>query len=255
MFKLTLDTKTGDLLEDGEPIMHKEWAADKKDFPNIFPPNQETGMYSAILEVYDVAGNQANARTLILYDPTSEISLDSAQPLLVESASPETNYTWLTTLKNDQNTNDVKVSWKNHFINKEHIAKSLLISVGTFNYKQIKLNYDDDDGNRTREAVPNSLGITECQVGKYRDHQGALDAKKPESWGPKIGDLAKLDNDILDIPRIDGDSIKIFVRCYDVVGHMREDTRIFNVDSTPPVVHSAKFTKNGAKGSITYGSR
>lgn len=134
-------------------------------FPRFLPT--EPGVYSVILEVNDKANNSKYARRVAIFDQVSEISLSPTQRLFVKSASPDTNYTWQT-----HQYSKIEVSWENHFINEIHekghfLAKILdyapRLSEGTFgrrqDYKKILSGFDDDEGNRSKSAIPNINSI------------------------------------------------------------------------------------------------
>ena len=49
----------------------------------------------------------------------------------------------------------------------------------------------------------------------------------------------------LDIPRVDADSIRIWIRAYDVMNNTKVDSVLVHVDSTPPIVQDVWFTRFG----------
>jgi len=57
-------------------------------------------IYSVVMNIADVANNSRNARRFVLYDNSSQISLDEERPLFVSSAVAETGYSWQTPSKN-----------------------------------------------------------------------------------------------------------------------------------------------------------
>ncbi|XP_025084230.1 uncharacterized protein LOC112558165 [Pomacea canaliculata] len=53
------------------------------------------GMYSVILEAADLGNNTKYVRRLCLFDPDSQITVDSQQRLYVQAANQQTNYTYI----------------------------------------------------------------------------------------------------------------------------------------------------------------
>ena len=45
---------------------------------------------------------------------------------------------------------------------------------------------------------------------------------------------------ILDIPRADGDSVRVWVRATDVMGNTKTDSVLVHVDSSPPVIQDVR---------------
>ena len=52
------------------------------------------------MNIADVANNSRNARRFVLYDPSSQITVDEKRPLIVSSAVAETGYSWQTPSNN-----------------------------------------------------------------------------------------------------------------------------------------------------------
>ena len=46
---------------------------------------------------------------------------------------------------------------------------------------------------------------------------------------------------LLDIPREDGDSVRVWVRATDVMGNTKTDSVLVHVDSSPPVIHDVQL--------------
>ena len=42
----------------------------------------------------------------------------------------------------------------------------------------------------------------------------------------------------MDIPRVDGDSLRVWVRATDVMGNTKTDSVLVHVDSSPPVIQT-----------------
>ena len=46
---------------------------------------------------------------------------------------------------------------------------------------------------------------------------------------------------LLDIPRADGDSVRVWVRATDVMGNTKTDSVLVHVDSSPPVIQDVQL--------------
>ena len=101
-------------------------------------------MFSFILNVIDNANNTRYARTLVLYDPLSTVTLTS-MPFLATSAEPETEYRWQKSL-NDSFT----ISWTGLFQNKFHHVNNLLNPVARYLHYDILSKYEKQCSVRIR---------------------------------------------------------------------------------------------------------
>ena len=50
---------------------------------------------------------------------------------------------------------------------------------------------------------------------------------------------------MLDIPRADGDSVRVWVRATDVMGNTKTDSVMVHVDSSPPVIQDVWLSRHG----------
>ena len=49
----------------------------------------------------------------------------------------------------------------------------------------------------------------------------------------------------VDIPRADGDSVRVWVRATDVMGNTKTDSVLVHVDSSPPVIQDVRLDQHG----------
>ena len=49
----------------------------------------------------------------------------------------------------------------------------------------------------------------------------------------------------VDIPRADGDSVRVWVRATDVMGNTKTDSVLVHVDSSPPVIQDVRLDRHG----------
>jgi len=99
-------------------------------FP-VFTPT-EPGIYSCILEVSDEVNNTRHARRFVIYDKTSQVTVQDDNPLYCMSASESNGYKWQTNINNDDGKTRVDISWADHFVNEVHEAGHFLNPVGPY---------------------------------------------------------------------------------------------------------------------------
>ena len=49
----------------------------------------------------------------------------------------------------------------------------------------------------------------------------------------------------VDVPRADGDSVRVWVRATDVMGNTKTDSVLVHVDSSPPVIQDVRLDRHG----------
>ena len=49
----------------------------------------------------------------------------------------------------------------------------------------------------------------------------------------------------VDIPRADGDSVRVWVKATDVMGNKKTDSVLVHVDSSPPVIQDVRLDRHG----------
>eukprot|EP00105_Crassostrea_gigas_P033200 XP_011456474.1 PREDICTED: uncharacterized protein LOC105348641 [Crassostrea gigas] len=217
----------------------------------------EPGMYSYILNVMDTANNTEFARSLVLYDPDSTITLASnSSSFTVASGVKETNYTWQDNL--DRSINAV---WKGHFRNKFQEDNKLLIPVSTYmnyDFYTMKARYvlpllDDMDGNRTLKGIKNVHGIVRFEYAYRNANQGTDNP----SILSAVDDIFS-ETQTFNLSRRDGDGINIWVKATDVMGNTKIDKTQIYFDSTPPrplTKTDVLFTPNTNVSKYPFSSR
>nr|XP_022304679.1 uncharacterized protein LOC111111817 [Crassostrea virginica] len=206
---------------------------------------QEPGVYSWILEVNDKANNSAYVRRFVIYDPSSTVKSDSTHPLYATSGNAESDFKW-------QISNPVTVSfsWNDHFLNELHENGNFLARIQRFpvslndvgvrlGYKNIPDQYDDTEGTRTRDAIPNKRGIIKYDIA----YAFCKDQLTPQNY-QYIG----RNNTSIDISLSqqlqDGNSLTLWVKAYDILGNTKEERHVLHYDSTQPEVSSMVLQTN-----------
>lgn len=108
-------------------------------------------MYAIHLSAVDNAGNIKTTRRFVLFDDLSEVTFNYKGFTFVETASAQTNFTWVA-----KDTGNLLVRWTGRFMNQRHEHNMWLARVNP--YPNIEASYDDYDGRRTVNEVPNVQG-------------------------------------------------------------------------------------------------
>ena len=217
---------------------------------------KKPGMYSYILNVVDRANNSQYARTLVLYDNISSVSSNESSPMLATSAAEETNYKWQNNL-----TNNISVSWENHFSNFFHEANKLLVPVSQYKYNDFEVKFqkavpdklEDLDGKRTLEKITNVNGIVKFAFTFGNANQG----DKPTNQWHIVNDIFKQAASF-NVPRANGDSLNVWVKAEDILGNEKIDMMRVYFDETPPdEIHDQDviFQKNLENSTLPFSSR
>lgn len=216
------------------------------------------GMYSFLLNVIDAANNTEYVRTLVLYDPTSEITVSNTPSASIKtmSAREESGYMW-----QDNLDSVIEISWKNHFENKFHADNKLLNPVKPFKYYQFITNIkkyvnprmEDLDGKRTLNGIRNINGIIKFD---YAYRHGNLGNSTPNQWIPVNNSFSE--NQTFFITRRDGDAITFWIRATDIMGNTKTDMTHIYFDSSPPELLKStdvSFTPNLNISTYSFSSR
>jgi hypothetical protein len=224
----------------------------------------DPGMYSIVLDVADKANNFRFARQFVLFDPVSNISLDTVDKLLVLSAQKETHYQWQSNIQDVRsNGPSINVAWKGHFRNKFHEDNKLLNAIHSFHatamdgmyLKDVDDKLDDLTGNRTRRAIPNSHGIVSFQIAYQKDHSGGRTIQDvPTTGWTNVADILS-ETQSINVTRENGDTIKIWIRAEDSMGNVATDYTTVSIDTTAPTVTSAEMHDNIKTSQYNFGSR
>ncbi|WAQ95012.1 FGFR2-like protein, partial [Mya arenaria] len=206
--------------------------------------NHEGGRNSQVLHTFSFTPTEPGMyRRFALYDPDSTVTTNPSNLLGVHitTATPETA---------------VRVDWTNFFMNKLHHNGRLLNRIKKFptqfsDMEKIGVrnvakfvfdSYDDTEGARTKERIPNVLGIVKFEY--------ALQTHQSEEQF--IWNNANLQQSIsLNIFVDNGDSVTVRVRAYDILNRTLEEQTTIHIDSTPPLAvdkplenKTSKFYKN-----------
>ncbi|XP_078658232.1 uncharacterized protein LOC144903715, partial [Branchiostoma floridae x Branchiostoma belcheri] len=208
----------------------------------------EPGTYCFLLTVDDVATNYQRARRFLIYDDVNNVTVDTHQPLWTDSAAVNTSRLWQTNLQDTSGTGTkVSLKWPGRYRNLFHHQHKLLAAIEPYD-PPIAAGYEIITGQppqeRSRQAIPNAYGITKVETVFAVDHNGGRSITTPPSTWTTVPDVTAEGVD-LDIPRVDGDSVRLWVKAFDVVGNSVQEEVLLHVDSSPPVVQNFWLNRHG----------
>ncbi|XP_078578622.1 uncharacterized protein LOC144863374 [Branchiostoma floridae x Branchiostoma japonicum] len=214
----------------------------------------EPGVYCIVLTVEDGCGpNDGNfviTRRFLIYDDNSTVEADTSghHPMWAESTSDVTGGVWQTNLQDTMgNGPQVTVLWPDHFCNQLHKHNKFLNAIEEHT-STILPGYEEVTGQppatRSREAIPNVNTVTMFQTDWAVDHQGGRSIGSPPGNWQNVTDIT-LQRQSHDIPRQDGDTVRFWVRAFDVMGNHADDYVTIHVDSSPPIIEDIFLSRGG----------
>ncbi|XP_052682288.1 uncharacterized protein LOC128162907 [Crassostrea angulata] len=252
----TLKEPYTDLVPNPVPITIREFneTTEAGTHSFTFRPNVP-GVYSWILEINDRANNSAYVRRFVIYDSISSVTSDESHPFYATSGNSIVNYEW-----QNSNPKTFSFSWKKHFLNKIHEDGNFLARIRLFpdslsdggdrnGYKNIPDKYDDTEGTRSRDAIPNERGIIKYDVayniGKDQSSPPTYQYRNHNSTSIEISETQNLQ---------DGNSFTIWVKAYDILGNTKEERFILHYDSSRPAVSTVELRKNVGEDKMNFTS-
>ncbi|XP_053380183.1 uncharacterized protein LOC123553221 [Mercenaria mercenaria] len=134
-------------------------------------PDKPT-LYLVKLEVKDFADNVQQARRFLLYDDVSFIEAREEVPLIVNTASRLSNYSW-------QTHQTICLSWKDHFLNRFYVGDELLSPIESDQDGLFSGVYEQTTGLLSIYGTPNVYGIIKFLVSVYingKQHLSAIES-------------------------------------------------------------------------------
>ena len=158
------------------------------------------------MDVADVAGNIARARTVFFLDPLNNIEISENREVIVQQGVTSDTGTWIA------DTGQLDIDWTGVFANLHHVRNNYMKPV-----QQLYNTLDDtraDDGNRTLAAVANSDGMTHFEVfWNAGPSQTVMRLDPPQSTSLRLNPQ-----------RADGDVVSLTVQGFDLSAHFKVDT-------------------------------
>ncbi|XP_046562882.1 uncharacterized protein LOC124271765 [Haliotis rubra] len=192
-----------------------------------------TGVYSVVLSAYDKGGNHRSTRRILVYDGTSNVTTQANTSLRVTTAASATSE-WQTT------SSSVTVDWTNRYINTVHRNNKWLLGVASLG--NISLDYDDNEGDRSVSAINNVQGLTRFLTSYKFDHQGGSSIASPPA--DNLFTSQGLNQSQTITPSlVDGDTVRFWVRAYDIKREFLEERVTVHIDTSPPVLENLWLTR------------
>ncbi|XP_046581226.1 uncharacterized protein LOC124288741 [Haliotis rubra] len=223
----------GDVLRDKRRIDKRSFTSSKtSDKFRVSKP----GVFSVILSVYDKAGNYRRTRRIVVYDGTSTVTTRANKKLRVMTASAAAS-AWQTT------SSAVTVDWTNRYINTVHHNNKWLLGVASLG--DISSDYDDNEGSRGIGEVRNVQGITRFRTSYKVDHQGGSSITSPPADN-LFTSQGLNQSETITHRLLDGDTVRFWVRAYDIMLDMTEEHVTVHIDTSPPIMENLWLTRSGS---------
>ncbi|XP_071087257.1 uncharacterized protein [Haliotis cracherodii] len=200
------------------------------------------GVYSVVLSAFDKAGNHRSARRILIYDGKSTVTTQDKKELRVTTASAATSE-WQTT------SSAVTVDWTNRYINTVHHNNKWLHGVASSG--GVGSDYDDNEGDRSVAATKNVQGITSFRTSYKIDHKGGsfLTRLPADHVFTKQG-LSQ--SQTITPSLVDGDTVRFWVRAYDIKSDVKEEHVTVHIDTSPPVIEYLWLSRNDSLNISVY---
>lgn len=245
-----------------QPLFIYEIIANTSIFPEYLPSNP--GVYSCILEIIDNANNSEYVRRVVVYDDSSDITVNTSHRFYVSSANTFTDYLWQTEY-NLNSVNDVRVTWEGLFANILHTEEHFLSSVLDYeprlsdnirrhNYKRILDEYDDNEGERSINSIQNIHGIVKFEI--YSEIVQSEKTESPPNGWVEISPI--VENSSLQMTSgllYDGVIQQIWIRAFDIMNNSKTQSTVVHFDQSGPENFLTSVDYNIAGGNHMFTSR
>ncbi|XP_046562886.1 uncharacterized protein LOC124271770 [Haliotis rubra] len=202
------------------------------------------GVYSVVLTAYDKGGNHRSTRRILIYDGTSTVTTRANTSLRVTTASSATSK-WQST------SSSVTVDWTNRYINTVHLNNKWLLGVASLGY--ISSGYDDKEGDRSVAAINNVQGVTQFLSSYKVDHQGGSSITSPPA-DSLFTSQALSQSQTITPSLVDGDTVRFWIRAYDIRREFLEEHVTVHIDTSPPVIENLWLTRGDRLNISVHGA-
>lgn len=209
------------------------------DEANITLPH-EPALYGIALEVLDNAGNVKSARRFVMFDNSSEIKINFLKHLKVDSANPETNYTWQT-----HRTRSC-LSWDDRYYNSYNYRCNLLRKIQKDFHGVYQGIYEQQTGILPVSGTKNVHGITSFYYSWFKENQKV----STEVAIPNFPDQ-KL---CVDLGVKDGETHTITITSKDLMENTLSENITFYVDASVPDIEEVWLSKDGVRQLFVHNS-
>lgn len=206
---------------------------------NITLP-KEPALYGIALEVLDNAGNVKSARRFVMFDNSSEIKMNSLKHLKVDSASPETNYTWQTHRKRSC------LSWDDRYYNSYNYRFNLLRKIQKDFHGVYQGIYEQQTGIIPVSGTENVHGITSFYYSWFKENK----EMSAEVTIPNFPDQRFC----VDLGVKDGETHTVTITSKDLMENSLSENITFYVDASVPDIEEVWLSKDGIRQLFVHNS-
>lgn len=188
------------------------------------PVSDRPHLFAVVLEIKDIADNVDHARRFVLLDNSSYITLNTAKPLRIDSANPNTNYKW------QIHHGNVTLSWENRFYNNHFLHTNLLKQIDPdADYRGV---YEQSSGPLPVSGTANVHGIIRV---KYAIKKVPFPQQHTYLKDEHFTDVPQFLKQKLNLsPAVqDGDSYQIWIKNIDVFNNTYTDSVVVHIDKSP----------------------
>ncbi|XP_067680773.1 uncharacterized protein [Haliotis asinina] len=195
---------------------------------------KEKGVYSVEITAIDKAGNLKSARRIMIYDGESQVETTPNTMLRATSAAVMTSWEWQWT------SDSVTIDWNHRYINTLHHSNRWLERV--LPVPNIDMEYDDQGYSRGVAHIPNTQGIAAVKSAYKVDHKGGTSiGTVPDD--SHFSNLYLNQSHTFSPSLADGDTLRYWVRAYDIRGEYLEETLTVHIDTSPPIIENLWLTR------------
>ncbi|XP_046570898.1 uncharacterized protein LOC124279138 [Haliotis rubra] len=191
-------------------------------------------VYALVLTAYDKAENSKSARRIFIYDEVSNVDVVHGTRLLVTSSAPIARNRW------QWNTTGVSVDWEKRYINTLHLNNGWLKQVAPSH--DVTSDYDDNNHSRGIDAIDHVQAIVEYRTAFLTDHSGGSIIPSPPP-DAEFQSQGLMQHQTITPVLVDGDTVRFWVRAYDVRRELLEESVTVHVDTSPPVIENLWLTR------------
>ncbi|XP_046570853.1 uncharacterized protein LOC124279103 [Haliotis rubra] len=192
------------------------------------------GVYALVLTAHDKAENSKSARRIFIYDKVSNVDVVHGTRLLVTSSAPITGHRW------QWNTTGVSVDWEKRYINTLHLNNGWLKQAALSH--DVTPDYDDNNHSRGIDAIDHVQAIVEYCTAFLTDHSGGSSIPSPPP-DAEFQSQGLMQHQTVAPVLVDGDTVRFWVRAYDVRRELLEESVTVHVDTSPPVIENLWLTR------------
>ncbi|XP_046571085.1 uncharacterized protein LOC124279317 [Haliotis rubra] len=165
----------------------------------------------------------------MIHDGESQVETTPNTVLRATSAAEISSWEWQWT------SDSVTIDWNHRYINTLHHRNKWLERV--LSVPNIDEEYDDQGYSRGVDQIPNVQGIVALKYAYEVDHKGGTSiGTVPDD--SKFSSLYLKQSHTISPPLVDGDTLRYWIRAYDIREEYLEETVTVHIDTSPPIIEN-----------------